>query len=1133
MPSSWHPLLFKELLRRCPHHGIPYCIQLETFYNGLTPNTKQMLDATAGGAFTASTYNEGYDILEKISINNGHWSDPRAISATPIRSVAGSQDQNAITALAAQLASVTTLLQNLTSGQGGQHAVNEVEEVVLAVSCVCCGGEHSYDCCPHNCEAVNYVQNNSSPYGNTYNARWRQHPGFSWKEPGLNPPAPTQQGNANFQNNHGNANFQKNQRISNQNQGNNNQQNHQGNSQYRQGNNSQNQQSNFQNNQPYQNRQPQQAEPSNSLENWIKGFMTQTQASIRNLETQISQLASTQANRPAGTLPSNTEIPRASGKEHVKAMTLRDGKELEGPLGKASGPQPRTESKRKSRPRHMDHTLPTIPEEPEASPEPLGNSETTPEPVSISTNTTPIGSYHSFRDDSEKITESTKTTGSQDPSCSTSKSVIKPIPLYVPYPQRLRNQKEELQFKKFLDVFRELHINIPFVEAIEHMPLYAKFLKDILSKKKKFNDFETVAFSEGYEALMTKNIPPKLKDPGCFPIPCSIGGKPIRKALCDLGASINLMPLSVFNSLGIGEVRPTSVTILLANKTIAYPKGKIEDVLVQVDKFIFPADFIILDFEADKDIPILLGRPFLATGRTLIDVQKGELTMRLQDQEITFNMFNSMKYPNDMEDCCTLNDIESMCHEEGVEKACKLEEENDEELHLFDETTLMETAAFEFLDNTEEKSFTPSRVSPPDLELKQLPSHLKYAFLGDQENLPVIISSTLEMHQEEKLVEMLKSHTKAIGWTIADLKGITPSICQHKIILEDEDFTSVEPQRRLNPVMKEVVKKEILKWLDAGIIFPIAGSSWVSPVQCVPKKGGFTVVKNDKNELIPTRVVSGWRICMDYRRLNKATQKDHFPLPFIDQILAGKEYYCFLDGYSGYNQIAIAPEDQEKTTFTCPYGTFAFRRMPFGLCNAPATFQRCMMSIFSDMLEKSIEIFMDDFSVYGSSFDDCLENLRKGLERCEETDLVLNWEKCHFMVTEGIVLVHLISKRGVEVDKAKLEIIEKLPEPTTVKGIRSFLGHAGFYRRFIKDFSKISKPLCLLLQHDQKFDFNEECRNAFLTLKEALVTAPVVVAPDWNKPFEIMCDASDYVVGAVLGQRKKRSFIQFIMRVRH
>ncbi|KAI3735489.1 hypothetical protein L6452_14988 [Arctium lappa] len=185
---------------------------------------------------------------------------------------------------------------------------------------------------------------------------------------------------------------------------------------------------------------------------------------------------------------------------------------------------------------------------------------------------------------------------------------------------RLRNQKEDIQFKKFLDVFKQLHINIPLVEAIENMPSYAKFLKDILSKKNKLTDYETVSLIEECTALLSKKIPPKLKDTGCFTIPCSIGGKHVGRALCDLGASINLTPLSVFNNLGIGEARPTTVTLQLADKSIAFPKGKIEDVLVQVDKFIFPAAFIILDFEADKDTPILLGRPFLATDRTIIDI---------------------------------------------------------------------------------------------------------------------------------------------------------------------------------------------------------------------------------------------------------------------------------------------------------------------------------------------------------------------------------------------------------------------------------------------------------------------------------------------------------------------------------
>ncbi|KAK8560118.1 hypothetical protein V6N12_012921 [Hibiscus sabdariffa] len=240
--------------------------------------------------------------------------------------------------------------------------------------------------------------------------------------------------------------------------------------------------------------------------------------------------------------------------------------------------------------------------------------------------------------------------------------------------------------------------------------------------------------------------------------------------------------------------------------------------------------------------------------------------------------------------------------------------------------------------------------------------------------------------------------------------------------------------------------------------------------------------------------------------------------------LAGKAFYCFLDGYSGYNQIAIAPEDQEKTTFTCPYGTYAFRRMPFGLCNAPATFQRCMLAIFSDMVEEFLEVFMDDFSVSGETFDSCLGNLAKVLKRCDEADLVLNWEKFHFMVNEGTVLGHKISSKGIEVDKAKVEVIEKLPPPTNVKGIRSFLGHAGFYRRFIKDFSKISKPLCNLLQQNQPFVFDKECKSAFEELKRRLISASVVVPPDWTSTFELMCDASDHAVGAALGQRRGKLF---------
>jgi hypothetical protein len=187
--------------------------------------------------------------------------------------------------------------------------------------------------------------------------------------------------------------------------------------------------------------------------------------------------------------------------------------------------------------------------------------------------------------------------------------------------------------------------------------------------------------------------------------------------------------------------------------------------------------------------------------------------------------------------------------------------------------------------------------------------------------------------------------------------------------------------------MREVVKKEVLKLLHAGIIYHVPHSEWVSSVQVMPKKGGMAVVKNEKNKLIPQRTVTGWWMCIDYRKHNKATKKDHFSLPFIDEMLerlANHSFFYFLDGHSGYHQILIYPDDQSKTTFTCPYGTYAYRRMSFGLCNAPSSFQRCMMSIFSDMIKEIMEVFMDDFSVYGKTFDDCLENLDKVLERHEE-----------------------------------------------------------------------------------------------------------------------------------------------------
>nr|GFB24139.1 reverse transcriptase domain-containing protein [Tanacetum cinerariifolium] len=370
----------------------------------------------------------------------------------------------------------------------------------------------------------------------------------------------------------------------------------------------------------------------------------------------------------------------------------------------------------------------------------------------------------------------------------------------------------------------------------------------------------------------------------------------------------------------------------------------------------------------------------------------------------------------------------------------------------------------------EPKNNQSSDDEPPEVELKELPPHLQYAFLGENEKWPVIISKDLSVNEKSALINVLKSRKKAIAWKLTDIRGIDPEFCSHNILLEEDYSPKVQSQRRVNPKIHDVIKKEAEKLLDAGLIHPISDSPWML------------------------------------------------------ERLAWNEYYCFLDGFSSYFQIPIDPKDQEKTTFTCPYGTFAYKCMPFGLCNAPGTFQRCMVEIFHDMIEKTMEVFMDDFLVFGNSFSTCHTNLEKMLKWCEDSKLALNWEKSHFMVKEGIVLGYKISKKGIEVDKAKIKIISKLPYPTIVKGIRSFLRHAGFYRQFIKDFSKISRPMTHLLEKNSPFIFSNECIQAFRNLKEKLTEASILIAPNWDQPFELMCDASDYAIGVVLGKRVEKHF---------
>ncbi|GJW33801.1 reverse transcriptase domain-containing protein [Tanacetum coccineum] len=499
--------------------------------------------------------------------------------------------------------------------------------------------------------------------------------------------------------------------------------------------------------------------------------------------------------------------------------------------------------------------------------------------------------------------------------------------------------------------------------------------------------------------------------------------------------------------------------------------GVAEDVFVKVGKFHYPTDFVVVDYNADPRVPLILGRPFLRMARALIDVYGEEITLRFNDEAITFKyaqevlgFLDSSKSGNPTSSLdpilstsfpfltpfkggeFILEEIKACLTNDSIPPGIDDADFDSEGYLLLLEKLLNDDPpsplSLKELHFEELKMIKSSIDDPPKLELKDLPSHLEYAFLEGTDKFPVIISKELKDEEKAALLNVLKSHKRVIAWKISDIKGIDPSFCTHKILMEDNFKLAVQHQRRVNPEIHEVIKKEVIKLLDAGLIYPISDSLWVSPVHCMPKKGGMTVVENEDNELIPTRLVTRWCVCIDYRKLNDATHKDHFSLPFMDQMLkrlAGNEYYCFLDGFSGYFQIPIDPKDQDKTTFTCPYGTFAYRHMPFGLCNAPGTFHMCMMAIFHDMIKETMEVFMDDFSVSGNSFLSCLSYLDKILKQCEDTNLFLNWEKCHFMVKEGIVLGHKISKSRIKVDKAKVDVIAKLPHPTTVKGVRSFL----------------------------------------------------------------------------------------------
>ena len=350
------------------------------------------------------------------------------------------------------------------------------------------------------------------------------------------------------------------------------------------------------------------------------------------------------------------------------------------------------------------------------------------------------------------------------------------------------------------------------------------------------------------------------------------------------------------------------------------------------------------------------------------------------------------------------------------------------------------------------------------------------------------------------LIDALKDYKDVFAWSYKDLKGVDPKICQHTIPMKDDAKPSRQRPYTYNDTFARKIKEEIDKLLAAEFIYEIEHTEWVSPIVVVPKKNGKL------------------RVCVNLKKVNAATIRDNYPLPITNHVIervAGKEAYSFLDGFSGYNQVSIKPEDQHKTSFATEWGIFAYRVMPFGLTNAPATFQRLMSYAFKEYIRDFLEVYMDDLCIHSKKRVDHVEHLKLIFEKCRIYRICLNPEKCVFMVRQGKILGHIVSRNGISTDFEKIKIIIELPRPKNAKQVQGFMGHCGYYRRFIYIYAVIARPLYGLLI---VFIWTEECERSFQKLKECLTIAPILKSPDWNVIFHVHIDASNFAIGAILAQ---------------
>ncbi|GKC98691.1 reverse transcriptase domain-containing protein, partial [Tanacetum coccineum] len=871
---------FNDLLRAFPHHGFSELHQLNTFYNALNSNDQDSLNSAAGGNFLDKMPRDCLRIIEsKSKVRNSR-------NKLVVAKVSSSSSTPGISLDVAELKDmVKALLLDKKNQNQAPIPVKAVEE-----SCVTCGGTHSY----RNCPATNgnvyrdniqeYVTQAATANFNQGNTSYRapianqiRPPGQIYRLPINQPPV------------------------------------HQA--------------------QPYQAPDPQtQGVSKDDFQNYVKAndaVMRNMQNQNQNLQNQMTNLtdmlskfvnSNTASISGSGTLPSNTIT---NPKVDLKGITTRSGVAYQGP------------------------TIPTTSSPPKVV-------EREPEVTKDTVFPTNNGS---IEDVQPLVIQVQSQVPNSEPDVAPVSAPMPNLKPSIPYPSRRndekRREKANDQIEKFYKIFQDMSFEISLADALILMPKFASTLKALIGNKEKLSEMARTPLNEHCSAVILNKLPEKLGDPGKFLIPCDFPGMDECLALADLGASINLMPLSVWKKLSLPELTPTCMTLELADRSITKPIGIAEDVYLKVGKFKFPADFVVVDFDEDPRVPLILKRSFLKTGRALIDVYEGELTLRVGKEAVTFNLDQTLRYSSNYDDMTAnrIDVIEMVCEEysqevlgfsnvtasgncwssprqifepfrqepnctnsrndiitllagttylpagtisilpEGILTITKLIIPNSNPTPYYDpivstssptltpfgdsDFLLEEVDAFLALEDDpnspevddsyydlerdillfesflnddpslssptqgnylpeirkelkvwEAKTDKSSIDEPPEVELKDLPPHLEYTFLEGDNKLPVIIAKDLSIEEKATLIMVLKSHKQAIAWKLSDIKGINPEFCTHKILMEEDYKPAVQHQRRVNPKIHDVIKKEVEKLLDAGLIYPISDSPW-------------------------------------------------------------------------------------------------------------------------------------------------------------------------------------------------------------------------------------------------------------------------------------------------------------------